>query len=330
MKKIFVLLLVCFMFVGCSKPSEETGVSNTETETEESGTDVSNTEAETKREADMKEEAEDLGGEEEVVEKCEPGKIPQYVQKIYQNYKELQVTYDFKYLVDDTRGLVILEDDGDISRYYFSLVDKEGSGGTIEFSFRENSETNNIKKSYSVEFIPGGGQYLKDMITATFMITGGLEYLEAEEKMQKLISSYCDGEMSALIQSGNYTSYMTPWSEDSEWVLFSIVYHKEIFKPINKEEYSPVDYDMYIDPVMNDGAKVVLVGKVIDISKVKKNYDYYIYMKVAGMDGNEYLTFHSLCARPVMFDIGSEYTFYGSIKDRGGKSVIWLDDYEQK
>jgi len=150
--------------------------------------------------------------------------------------------------------------------------------------------------------------------------------------MKERINSYREGEMSALVQSGKYTLFFQPWLEDSEWVFIRIVNHKEIFEPINKEEYSLLDYDMYMTPGMNDGAKVVLVGKVVDINKVKVSFNFNIYMKVADADGNEYLTFHSLGISPVMFDIGSEYTFYVCIRAYDGITLsrLILDGYEQK
>ena len=331
MRKIFLLLLACLMLTGCGKVSEEAGASKTGEEIEERGGD-----------ATEKSETETSMVEEELalVEKLEPDKIPQYVQKIYQCYKELQETYDlqyaavegkepkgvnqygYEYIVEETEELE------NIKRYKFHLTDRDNSKKEMEFTFEAKDYIAKIMgKSYYIEFVPSGEQYFKDVITATFMITGGYEYSEAQEKMQKFINSYQRDYYSAPpFYSGNYTLFFSSQSSNGS-VNFHVVYNEEIFADLDKEEYSPADHDMYLSYIMNAGAKMRLIGKIVD---KRTDNSHIVILIVADEDGKEYEVHFSYESNPTQFEIGEQYVFYGSISKTlsGSKGWIGLEGIE--
>jgi len=313
--------------MGCGKVSEEAEASKTGEEIEERGGD-----------ATEKSETETSMVEEELalVEKLEPDKIPQYVQKLYQCYKELQETYDLQYAVVEGKGPKM----GNEFKYIFELINMDNPRDTMEFKFSSYLTTDLtagiMRKSYNAFFEPDDDQYLKDIITATFMITGGLEYAEAKEKMQELTNSYVydKDKESVPFHSGNYTLYYAPGGKYVPSILY-VVYNEEIFDNINKresddinmEEYAPADHDKYLAWEINEGTKMKLIGKVADIRRDERTG--YHYLTVDDTDGKKYQVFFmGRYCYAFEFELGKQYVFYGTLSSSKSDVFINLEALE--
>ena len=308
------------MVVGCGKVSEESELLKTGREIEERGGDATE---KSETETSMVEE------ELELVEKFDSGKIPQYVQKIYQCYKELQETYDLQYAAVEGKGPKM---DEESSKCFFELINMDNPGNTMRFRFKSGLVSEIMEKSYRIFFEPADDQYLKDVITATFMITGGLEYAEAKEKTQEFTNSYVyeKGKVSIPFHSGEYTLYYSSGGRyvGSEGSGLVVVYKEEAFEDINKEEYAPADHSKYLYWEKNELAKMKLIGKVVEIRRKEGNTGDH-YLTVADVDGKKYQVFLvSLYSNAIEFELGKQYVFYGFICSFNGDVYIEIQAFE--
>jgi len=296
MKKAFVLLLVCLIAGGCGKQSGEPETVKTEKETEAEVL-VDNKDAETVSEAVMEEETkvEDMDSD-----------IPEHVKQIYLDYKEIQETYDVQYLLNDSAPKK-----NENGSYEFILINKDNPKERRKFWFEECD--GEIEKSYHMVFPLDAGEFFKDVIIATFMVTGELNYAEAQDQMQKLIQSYPIDDYSDILDSGDYKILLTPY--DGISVDLEVKYKDEIFKKIDKNQYSDINYGMYQTPDQNAGALVSLTGTVLEHQR-KKNVVLFDGLRVLGEDGNEYIISYLLEYCPVIFEIGQQYTFYGQLETK--------------
>ena len=297
MKKAFVLLLVCMMVGGCGKPSGEPETVNTEKETEAAEVLVDNKDAETASEAVKEEEtkAEDMDSD-----------IPEHVKQIYLGYKEIQEAYDVQYLMEDSAPKK-----DEYGSYEFRLINKDNPKEGREFFFEECD--GEIEKSYRMVFPLDIGEYYKDMIVATFMVTSQLNYSEAQDQTQKLIQSYPTDDYSDIFDSGDYKILLTPYNGIA--VCLEVKHKDEIFKEIDKDQYLDISYDMYQAPDNNAGILVSLTGTVLEHQR-KKNIVLFDGLRVLGEDGNEYIISYLLEYCPAMFEIGQQYTFYGQLETK--------------
>jgi len=294
MKKAFVLLLVCLIAGGCGKQSEEPETVKTEKETEAAEVLVDNKDAETVSEAVTEKETK--------VEEMDSD-IPEHVKQIYLGYKEVQETCDVQYLVYD-----LTPQKSKYGSYVFYLMDKDNPKEDIMLFFEECD--GEIEKSYRAIFALDEGEYLKDAIIATFMITGELNYSEAREQMQKLFQSYPVDDYSDILDSGDYKVLLTP--DNGTGIKLEIRHKDEIFRKIDKDQCSDISYDMFQNPDKNAGTLVSLTGTVLEHDR-EKNIILRDRLRVLGEDGNEYIIAYFLDSCPVIFEIGRQYTFYGKL-----------------
>ena len=293
MKKAFVLLLVCLIAGGCGKQSGEPETVKTEKETEAEVL-VDNKDAETVSEAVMEEETkvEDMDSD-----------IPEHVKQIYLDYKEIQETYDVQYLLNDSAPKK-----NENGSYEFILINKDNPKERRKFWFEECD--GEIEKSYHMVFPLDAGEFFKDVIIATFMVTGELNYAEAQDQMQKLIQSYPIDDYSDILDSGDYKVLLTP--DNGTGIKLEIRHKDEIFRKIDKDQCSDISYDMFQNPDKNAGTLVSLTGTVLEHDR-EKNIILRDRLRVLGEDGNEYIIAYFLDSCPVIFEIGRQYTFYGKL-----------------
>jgi len=303
MKKAFALLLVCFIIGGCGKQSGGTEVVQTKKETEAADAVVDTKDTETAPEAMT---------EKETMEEEMDSDIPEHVKQIYLGYKEVQETCDVQYLMEDPAPRK-----NKFGSYEFYLADKDNPRESESFWFEEyDGET---EKTYHMNISLDAGEYFEDIIIATFMVTGGFNYAEAKDQMQKLIQSYPVDNYSDILDSGEYKILLTPLGATGLAFNLEVIQKDEIFKKIDKNQYSDISYDLYQAPYENAGMLVSLTGTVLEHQQ-KKDLSLIEVLRVLGEDGNEYIVSYLLKYYPVMFEIGKQYTFYGQLET---KRTIW-------
>ena len=124
---------------------------------------------------------------------------------------------------------------------------------------------------------------------------------------------------SDILGSGEYKILLTPLGATGLDFNLEVILKDEIFKKIDKNQYSDISYDLYQAPYENAGTLVSLTGTVLEHQQ-KKDIALFEGLRVLGEDGNEYIVSYLLKYCPVMFEIGKQYTFYGQLET---KRTIW-------
>jgi len=120
---------------------------------------------------------------------------------------------------------------------------------------------------------------------------------------------------SDILDSGEYKILLTPLGATGLAFNLEVIHKDEIFKKIDKNQYSDISYDLYQAPYENAGALVSLTGTVLEHQQ-KKDSALFEGLRVLGEDGNEYIVSYLLEYCPVMFEIGKQYTFYGQLETK--------------
>lgn len=185
---------------------------------------------------------------------------------------------------------------------------------------------NNPKRSYNVTFMnTDSNVIIKQFITATILFMNkGMSFEDAQNEMKKLVSSYSGSGHSNLYVAGNYTLFIIQDAFGNDDIC--VAYNDEINPQIDKSKFAVLSYDE-IKAELNSGENVHIRGMV------KKQYltEYGETVEIVNGD-KKYLAFYYFSHKPIIFEIGKTYNFYGTVSgvQKSEYACINMDYFEEE
>lgn len=242
-----------------------------------------------------------------------PSNASEYAVELYNKYKQLlQDSYSLSEITVEKGKYNYFSINYGQYENRFSIVD-----GETMFTVVINNKLSAIEQ--------------KKVIAIIFRALGEFSEDKANDLTQELANKYTGDNCSEPIKVGEY--YVVLFPEDGFHLGSELrcVHTNEIWDDINPEEYPPVDRKMYESPELNIGENCQLTGTVIDWRVEEVVTDTYEGVAVLETeDGNQYDCTYLYDYNPVMFEIGTRYTIYGSIgRDLSYNGKISID-YPEK
>ena len=209
------------------------------------------------------------------------------------------------------------------------IIDIESTNGAANLEISFDNFNNKIMKSFSI-FCGSeiDNNIVIDAITAVLYAADNTATFDTAKENAEIISnSYYGDDYSKVIATENYYIFLKPYTGNT------IIYAKhksETWDDIDKTEYEKIDDQKYSDfkkPKFEDERyKVIVTGTVTNYDRKNMGSDFFQEnLTVSCENGKEYVLTYLFSQCPVYFDIGSEYSFYGTVSD---DKTIHIDNFD--